>query len=223
MPITISLLIEFMAPIFVVLYARFVMKQNVRNTVWLGLGLAVVGLAMVAQVWLGFTLNRLGVIFAVMSMMALIVMYILGDKASQRRDPVSLLMWAFGFATLFFAILRPWTGFPWEALQAQVTPFEGGTGVYPIWPFFASMVILGTLVPYVLVIHSIRHIGGAGASIMGMTEPPIAAIFAWIVLGEILTPVQLLGGAIMLVGIVVAQQARQQKAHEALPEYETAT
>jgi drug/metabolite transporter (DMT)-like permease len=220
MPITISLLIEFMAPIFVVLYARFVMKQNVRNTVWLGLGLAVVGLALVAQVWLGFTLNRLGVFFALMSMMALIVMYILGDKASQRRDPVSLLMWAFGFATLFFAILRPWTTFPWEALQAQVTPFEGGTDVYPIWPFFASMVILGTLVPYVLVIHSIRHIGGAGASIMGMTEPPIAAIFAWIVLGEILTPVQLLGGAVMLVGIVVAQQARQQKAHEPLPEYE---
>jgi drug/metabolite transporter (DMT)-like permease len=58
---------------------------------------------------------------------------------------------------------------------------------------------------------------------MGMTEPPIAAIFAWLVLGEILTPIQLLGGAVMLVGIVVAQQARQQKAHEPLPEYEAAT
>jgi drug/metabolite transporter (DMT)-like permease len=45
MPITISLLIEFMAPIFVVLYARFVMHVSVKNTVWLGLGLAVVGLA----------------------------------------------------------------------------------------------------------------------------------------------------------------------------------
>jgi drug/metabolite transporter (DMT)-like permease len=42
-------------------------------------------------------------------------------------------------------------------------------------------------------------------------------------LGEILTPAQLLGGAVMLVGIVVAQQARQQKAHEPLPEYEAAT
>lgn len=221
MPITISLLIEFMAPIFVVLYARFVMHVSVRNTVWLGLGLAVVGLALVAQVWNGFTLDKVGVLFAIGSMTTLVFMYILGDKASQRRDPVSLLMWAFGFAALFFAILRPWTEFPWEALRAQVIPFEGGTAVYPIWPFFVSMVIIGTLVPYVLVIYSIRHIGGAGASIMGMTEPPIAAIFAWIVLGEILIPIQMLGGAVMLVGIVVAQQARQQKAHEALPEYET--
>jgi drug/metabolite transporter (DMT)-like permease len=83
--------------------------------------------------------------------------------------------------------------------------------------------VIGTLVPYVLVINSIRHIGGTGASIMGMTEPPIAAIAAWIVLGEIFVAVQMLGGAIMLVGIVVAERAREQKAHEALPEYETAT
>jgi drug/metabolite transporter (DMT)-like permease len=58
---------------------------------------------------------------------------------------------------------------------------------------------------------------------MGMTEPPIAAIAAWVVLGEIFVPVQMLGGVIMLIGIIVAQRAREQKAHEALPEYETAT
>ena len=95
MPITISLLIEFMAPIFVVLYARFVMHVSVRNTVWLGLALAVVGLALVAQVWNGFTLNKVGVLFAVASMTTLVFMYLLGDKASQGRDPVSLRMWAF--------------------------------------------------------------------------------------------------------------------------------
>jgi drug/metabolite transporter (DMT)-like permease len=55
---------------------------------------------------------------------------------------------------------------------------------------------------------------------MGMTEPPIAAIAAWIVLGEIFVPIQMLGGAIMLVGIVVAERAREQKAHEPLPEFE---
>jgi drug/metabolite transporter (DMT)-like permease len=223
MPITISLLIEFMAPIFVVLYARFVMKQSVRNYVWLGLALAVAGLALVAQVWNGFTLDKLGVFFAVLSMTTLIVMYIVGDKASARRDPVSLLMWAFTFSSLFFAVLRPWNDFPWESLRAQVTPLAGSTATFPIWPFFVSMVIVGTLIPYIFVINSIRHIGGAGASIMGMTEPPIAAIFAWIVLSEILSPIQLLGGAVMLVGIVVSQRARQQDPHEVLPEYQSAT
>jgi drug/metabolite transporter (DMT)-like permease len=157
------------------------------------------------------------------SMTTLVFMYLLGDKASQGRDPMSLLMWAFIFASIFFAILRPWGSFPWDSLHAQVTPFEGGTGVYPIWPFFAFMVLIGTLTPYILVINSIRHIGGPGASIMGMTEPPIAAIAAWIVLGEIFVPVQMLGGVIMLVGIVVAERAREQAPHEPLPEFESAT
>jgi hypothetical protein len=58
---------------------------------------------------------------------------------------------------------------------------------------------------------------------MGMTEPPIAAIAAWIVLGEVFVPIQMLGGVIMLVGIVVAERAREQSPHEALPEYEPAT
>lgn len=217
MPITISLLIEFMAPIFVVLYARFVLHVPVKNTVWLGLALAVVGLALVAQVWDGFTLDKIGVLYAIGSMTTLVFMYLLGDKASQGRDPMSLLMWAFVFASLFFAILRPWGSFPRESLHAYVTPFEGGTEVYPIWPFLLFMVLVGTLTPYILVINSIRHIGGAGASIMGMTEPPIASIAAWIVLGEIFVPVQMLGGAIMLVGIVVAERAREQKKHEPLP------
>jgi drug/metabolite transporter (DMT)-like permease len=217
MPITISLLIEFMAPIFVVLYARFVMHVPVRNTVWLGLALAVVGLALVAQVWDGFTLNKIGVLYAMGSMTTLVFMYLLGDKASQGRDPMSLLMWAFIFASLFFAILRPWGSFPWDSLHAQVTPSEGGSEVYPIWPFFAFMVLIGTLTPYILVINSIRHIGGPGASIMGMTEPPIASIAAWLVLGEVFVPIQMLGGAIMLVGIVVAERAREQKEHEPLP------
>ena len=55
-PITISLLIEFMAPIFVVLFVRFVWKEPVRPTVWLGLILATGGLAVVQQVWLGILL-----------------------------------------------------------------------------------------------------------------------------------------------------------------------
>ena len=61
MPIGIALLIEFTAPIMVVLWVRYAWHRPVRNTVWLGLALAMVGLAMVAQIWLGLTLNSLGV------------------------------------------------------------------------------------------------------------------------------------------------------------------
>ncbi|CAB4341583.1 unannotated protein [freshwater metagenome] len=208
MPVTISLLIEFMAPIAVVIYARYVWHHQVRATVWLGLLLAVGGLALVSQVWDGFTLNKLGVFFATLSMLCLVVMYILADKASRGRDSLSLLMWAFCFASIFFAILRPWQDFPWDSLTATVTPMESMDYQFPIWPFFTYMVIGGTIMPYILVIKSIHHIGGAGASITGMSEPPIAAVIAWVVLGEAFASVQILGGFIMLVGVVIAERSR---------------
>lgn len=209
-PITISLLIEFMAPIFVVLFVRFVWKEPVRPTVWLGLLLATGGLAVVQQVWLGVTLNPRGIQFALGSMVCLIVMYLIADKASRNRDPISLLMWAFVFAAAFFAVLRPWQSFPWEALTGDVQPFDNRTLTVPIAYLFVYLVIGGTLMPYILVINTVRHIGGAGASIMGLTEPPVAAIIAWAVLGstQALNPVQMGGGLIILLGILVAENAR---------------
>lgn len=209
-PITISLLIEFMAPIFVVLFVRFVWKEPVRPTVWLGLILATGGLAVVQQVWLGMTLNPRGIQFAIGSMMCLIVMYLIADKASRNRDPISLLMWAFVFSGCFFAILRPWQTFPWEAFSGDVQPFDNRSLTVPIIYLFGYLVIGGTLMPYILVINSVRHIGGAGASIMGLTEPPVAAVIAWAVLGssQALNAIQMVGGLIILLGILVAENAR---------------
>jgi hypothetical protein len=60
-------------------------------------------------------------------------------------------MWAFIFASIFFAILRPWGSFPWESLQAQVTPFEGGTMFIRSGHSLCLWFLIGTLVPYVLV------------------------------------------------------------------------
>ncbi|MEI7631673.1 MAG: EamA family transporter, partial [Actinomycetes bacterium] len=61
LPVGVALLIEFTAPIMVALWFRFGMKQATRKSVWIALVLALTGLAMVAQVWLGFTLSAVGV------------------------------------------------------------------------------------------------------------------------------------------------------------------
>jgi drug/metabolite transporter (DMT)-like permease len=71
-----------------------------------------------------------------------------------------------------------------------------------------SMVVLGTILPFGLVLAAIRHIGAAGAAIIGMVEPFFAAIIAWLVLDEVLTALQVAGGAIVLGGVLVAERAR---------------
>lgn len=208
MPIGIALLIEFTAPIMVVLWVRFAWHRPVRNTVWLGLALAMLGLAMVAQIWGGLTLSPLGVSAAFGAAVALAVYYLLGETAGEHRDPVSLTLWGFGFAALMWALLLPWWRFPWEALSGSAAPLGAGTTEVPLWGLATWMVVLGTITPFWLVLAAIRHIGAAGASIVGLTEPFIASLVAWVVLDEVLTPAQMLGGVVILVGVVIAEHAR---------------
>jgi drug/metabolite transporter (DMT)-like permease len=70
------------------------------------------------------------------------------------------------------------------------------------------MVVLGTVVPFALVLASLRHLRATQASVVGMTEPVIAAAIAYVLLGEALTPVQMLGGAVVLAGVLLAETSR---------------
>ena len=117
-------------------------------------------------------------------------------------------MWGFAGASLLWAIALPWWSFPWEALRGSAQPFGPDSPEIPLWLLATSMVVTGTILSFWLVLAAIRHIGAAGASIIGMTEPLIASIVAWVVLDEVLSPVQIVGGAVILCGVVVAERAR---------------
>jgi drug/metabolite transporter (DMT)-like permease len=211
MPIGIALIIEFTAPIFVVLWARFGRHQEVRPTVWIGLVLAFVGLGMIAQVWQGFTLDGLGVAAAFGAAIALALFYVIGEherRGDQARDALSLTMWGMGGATLFWAIVQPWWIFPWES-YADVSAQVAGTGPeLPLPVLTAWMIVMGTALPFGLAIGSLAFISATQASIVGMTEPLIASIIAWVVLAEVFTPVQMLGGVVVLAGVYLAERSR---------------
>lgn len=207
LPVGVSLLFEFTAPIMVALWFRFVMREPVRDRVFGALLLAMLGLAMVAQVWEGLTLDVIGVVAGLGAAAALALYYVEGEKLVVHRDPVSLTMWGFGFASAFWALLLPWWSFPWESLS--FSDALGGYGpALPGWAYATSMVVLGTVLPFALVLQSLRHLRATQASVVGMTEPVIASAIAWVFLGEVLVPVQILGGIVVLVGIVLAETSR---------------
>ena len=211
MPVGITLLIEFTAPIYIVLWVRFVRKQKVRSTIWLGLALAIGGLALVAQVWEGFKLDTAGFFFAFGATFSLVIYFLFGEKASENRDSVSLIMWGFLIATIFWTITLPWSNFPWQFLAVDVQPFVNSDFTSPLMALITYMVIGGTVVPFVLVVMAIKHLGAAGASLMGMFEPLVAFLIAWVVLGESLNLIQIIGGFTMLTGVYVAELARISK------------
>lgn len=207
LPVSVALLLEFTAPLMVALWVRFAWHQPVRNRVWGALVMCLAGLALVGQVWHGFSLDVIGVAAGFAAAAALVVYYLSGERGVQLRDPVSLAMWGFGAASVLWAVVAPWWTYPWSAIGAvhgQIGPLTD----IPGWYLVAYMVLLGSVVPFALVLFSLRHLSGAQASVVGLSEPLFASAIAWVVLGEVLTPVQMLGGLVVLAGVIIAENSR---------------
>lgn len=210
LPVGLALLIEFTAPVLVALWARFVLREDVRARVWWALAACLSGLALVAQVGDGIRLDALGLVAATGAAISLAAYYLLGDRLVRRRDPLSTQAWSMVFAALFWMVLQPvWTfdaavlgddvALP-GALEGTVVPL----GLLVLW-----IVVLGTVVPYVLVLVGVARLGPARTGVLGMLEPVGAGATAWVVLGESMTAVQLVGAAVVLLGVALAETARR--------------
>jgi drug/metabolite transporter (DMT)-like permease len=179
--------------------------------VWGALLAALVGLAVVAQVWDGFTLDALGVVWGFGAALTLAIYYVTADIQVRRprpRDPVSLTLWGMGAAAVFWALVQPWWSFPWASLGG-VAHLAGEAGpVVPTAVLAGWMIVLGTVVPFSLVVLSMQHLRASQASVVGMTEPIFATAIAWVVLGESFTPIQMAGAVIVLGGVLVAERNR---------------
>jgi drug/metabolite transporter (DMT)-like permease len=117
-------------------------------------------------------------------------------------------MWGMGAAALLWAVLAPWWSFPWSTLGGSALAAGTGSTAWPVPLLVAYVIVLGTVVPFSLVVVSMQHLRASQASVVGMTEPIIATGIAWLALGEVLTPVQLAGAAMVLGGILLTERSR---------------
>jgi drug/metabolite transporter (DMT)-like permease len=208
--IGVALLIEYLAPLLVALWARFAYHEHVRSRIWLALALALTGLALIVNVFGGGTsLSTPGILFALGGAFAYALYLLLAEHVVGDRDPVSLLAWGFIFASLFWAVLVPWWSFPPRALTLD-TSLHGHLSAshLPVWALAAWMIALGTIAPFFLLVSALRHLSATRVAIVAMLEPVAGAIVAWAWLGESLDSLQLAGAAVVLAAIALAQTAR---------------
>jgi len=207
--IGVALLIQYLGPLLVALWARFVVKERVRRRIWAALVLAVAGLSLVVDVYGGVSLDGLGVVFALVAAFIFAAYLLLAEHAVGRRDTLSLLCYGFFFATIFWAFAQPWWSFPGHAVSRRVSLLGHLAGSHlPVWALATWMIVLGTIFPFLLIVGSLRHLPATRVGIVAMFEPVAATIVAWAWLEESLGAMQLVGGAVVLAAIVLAQTAR---------------
>ena len=207
--IGIALLIQYLAPVLVALWARYVLHEPVRARIWLALALALTGLALVVEIWSGLSLSAAGVAASLGAACSYSLYILMAEHRIGERDPISLVCFGFLFASLLWAIVRPWWSFPGHVVGESVSLHGHLSSVQlPVWLLMAWMVLLGTIIPFVLLVGALRYIPATRAGIVAMLEPVTGAIVAWVWLGESFGGIQLLGAIVVLGAIFLAQSAR---------------
>ena len=145
--IGIALLIQYIAPVLVALYARYVLHEPVRRRIWAAL--ARDRRPHAAPPALGWPrAGRIGVLASIGAAITFALYILMADRGIRRRTSSSLLAYGLLFAALFWAVLQPWTSFPWELLDDSVSLLGRLESIeLPVWLLMAWMVVLGTIVP----------------------------------------------------------------------------
>jgi hypothetical protein len=87
------------------------------------------------------------------------------------------------------------------ALPEVAAPF--GDPSLLVWAILGG--VLGAAIPTTSLQHGMRLLGAGGAAILMMIEPFFAATYAFILLGEVLGPIQVLGGAMVIAAGMLLQ------------------
>jgi drug/metabolite transporter (DMT)-like permease len=206
----IALVLQYLAPVWVALYARFFVHERVRRRLWYGLALALTGLGVATELWRGGALDGIGVLACLAASFAYACYILLAERGLRRgRDVLSLLAWGFVFATLFWTVVQPWWSLPTGLLDDDVSLLGrlSGTSV-PLWLLLLAVIVLGTFIPFILMIGALHHIPATRVTVTAMIEPVIAAVVAFAWLEEALGPAQIAGGVLVLGGVALAQTAR---------------
>ena len=218
MPVGIALVFEMTAPVFIALYVWLVRHEKVRSRLWAALLLSLSGLVLVAEVWQGGgSLKPLGVGAALVAALCLATYYLLGERGTVTRDPVTLTTWSFVAAAVFWSVVAPWWQFDFGLLTERV-PVSIGSVEQPLGVLVAWIVVFGAIVPFWLSIAGLRHLAPTAAGLVATIEPVFASIVAWLWLEQVLSGWQIAGGLVVLTGIALAQTARAEPVPTSLPE-----
>jgi len=196
-PIGVALVIEYTAPLLILGYWR-ARGRHVGLGLWIAGILTLVGCYFVVGAYDAQLrqVNAIGALLATVDAIILAAYFLLAERLVHRYSSWALLCAGFGTASLAWCVVRPpWT-LPWSDLGGEL-----GLDVL-------GVVVIATVVPYLFSVGAVRLIPAARVGLASTAEPVIAAIAAWLLIGESLQPLQVLGGGIVVVGILIAQSVR---------------
>jgi drug/metabolite transporter (DMT)-like permease len=205
-----ALLLEYQAPVIVAVWARFAQGEPVRPRLWLGLALALGGLAAATEVWEGARFDGLGVVAGFAAAVCFACYFLIGEAGVGALDPLRVIVWSFGVATVVLNIGAPLTDLGTSGLGEQVSLLgELGDRSAPLWLVLGWVIVLGTLVPFFATLLALSFVRATTVTVIALLEPIGVSALGWAWFDESPGPVAIVGCLAVVAGIVIAQSARR--------------
>ncbi|PKW27460.1 EamA family transporter [Phycicoccus duodecadis] len=197
----VALLIEYLGIVLVVLVMWALTRRRPHRLTGVGILLAVLGLALVLDITGQTTPDLVGVAWGLVAATGLAGHYVLAARETT-LSPITFVALGLTAGGVVLALLGATGVIPMHVGGSQVAV---GSGRVPAWVALVELVVVAAAVAYVLGVLGARHLGSTLASFVGLTEVMFAVLVAWLVLGELPGPLQLVGGLVILAGIVTVR------------------
>jgi len=204
--IAVALLVQYLGLVAVTAFERYRRQEEVGVQVWAALAMVLIGAFFAVGAYQPALLrvNLPGVMLGLVSA-GFFAFYILRASTLARRlNTWTILLYGFGAGSVL-----------WAAFDAA-----SGTGLpadLRIWVVMALIGLVGTLLAHGLFVMALRTVRPSTAGIIATAEPVFAGLIAYLVLGDRLQPLQVLGAAVIVAGIIAVQAGHRTGAVTAPP------
>lgn len=205
----VALLLEYLAPVLIVGWAWLRHQRRPARLTLAGCAAALLGLALVLDVTSGARIDALGVVYGLLAALGLVAFFTLPAQDDSDLPPQVLA----GGGLVVGALALAGAG------AVGVLPMDAGTrdiavagASLPWWVAVVELVLVAAVLAYLTGVVAARMLGATVASFVGLSEVVLAVLVAWLLVGQSMAPVQLLGGLAILVGVICVRLGQQREA-----------
>jgi drug/metabolite transporter (DMT)-like permease len=191
-----AILVQYTAPVWVMIYAVFVSKNEEFNFIkLLALVFSMTGCFFAVS---GGSLGKINLsgwsaVTGICSAFTYAFMILLSKRLTRTYSVWTMLIYAFGFALLFWLTINP----PWVIAARGYSTSE--------WAILWLFAVVSILIPHSLFVLSLKYLEASTAGIASTMEPVVAIVIAYITLGETLNGIQVIGAIVVIVSLLLLQ------------------
>lgn len=198
----VALMLEYLAPVMIVLILWIQHRKAPRAMTIAGTILAFGGLVLVLNLGASERIDFIGVLWGLVAAVGLVVYFFVTAEENDTLPPIVLATAGLFVGAAIMGLAGLLRIIPMETSFVDVT-LAGA--VVPWWVALLGLILISTAFAYVTGIMAARALGSKVASFVSLFEVVAAVLWAWLFLGELPLPIQLLGGLLIFAGVVLVR------------------